>query len=82
MEKEIQIIEQAIFEFEESGRASKTAMARFVIGKLNESGYNISKVEDVILTTEPKLCIDCKKPLPKDMKTRCYDCYDYIYFPR
>ena len=37
----IEIIAEAIFEFQESGRASSTAMARFILWKLYDSGYRV-----------------------------------------
>jgi hypothetical protein len=43
MGEEIKIIAFAIQEFEDSGRGSKTAMARFILGKLFEHGYEINK---------------------------------------
>ena len=35
--------------------------------------------EELSGTVEQLKCKDCKKPLSKDMKHRCYECYNEIY---
>lgn len=37
--------------------------------------------EELSGTVEQLKCKDCKKPLSKDMKHRCYECYNEIYLP-
>jgi tRNA(Ile2) C34 agmatinyltransferase TiaS len=56
MSKEIiQNIEQTILEFEQTGRASKTALARCIIGRLSIDGFEIVKKEESETITCP-LC--------------------------
>lgn len=46
MDKElIKNIEQTILEFEKTGRASKTALARCIIGGIYSAGFEIVKKE-------------------------------------
>ena len=59
LDKQIEIIERAIFEFEESGRASRTALARFIIGKLNDSGYEINELSQDNSDSEQIICPAC-----------------------
>lgn len=59
-------------------------------GEMSEDGksitYNCDELEQAIAEYEqsklPKVCCDCKQPLPPDFKTRCESCYDKIYFPK
>lgn len=46
MEKSIEIIEQTILEFQESGRASRIAMARCIVGGLKKQGYMLSEFHE------------------------------------
>lgn len=57
MEEHIEIIEKAIFEFEESGRASRTAMARCIVGELEKQGYKLSKLHQP--TVSGSVCDKC-----------------------
>lgn len=80
MEEHIEIIEKAIFEFEESGRASKTAMARYIVGELEKNGYTLSKLHQPTVSVTvcehkgdrifnedngSEWCCDCKRYISK-----------------
>ena len=52
------------------------------IGLAKALQETLNKLEDTLETEPIKLCVDCKKPLPKGFVCRCPDCYDTIYFPK
>lgn len=75
MDKEVLVIGNAIFEFEESGRTSKTAMARFIIGRLNEAGYELKKYDE----DDKKKCLHpYNSVIEKEYGKFCNTCGTYI----
>ena len=59
LDKQIEIIERAIFEFDKSGNSNRTAMAHYIIGKLNDSGYEINELSQDNSDSEQITCPAC-----------------------
>lgn len=57
MEERIEIISKTILEFQDSGRTSNDALARIIIGNLEDNGYELKKLsQHDVIKNEVAVC--------------------------